>query len=124
MDLNEFRLVLESTHDGNGEYHCFEVKGNTMNDNTVCCYVEGEILLCNEFDLDESGDKIARMLDHDFVILDRKEGYLLRRIAAYDNETDTFTLRSLNGSYPDIVTDFKNFVKIFIVHASIKSRKL
>lgn len=110
-------------HEARGNYICFEVKGDSMDDGTTDGYVEGEVLLCREINQMYWAESGLHIKKWDFVIAHREEGIVVKRIVQHDVEAGTIVIRSLNDMYPDRTLYLKDVHKIFNVVSSQKPRK-
>lgn len=97
-----------------GKYLCFEVKGDSMDNDTADSYLEGDILLCRNVEKDYWKSKL-HINKWDFVIVHETEGVLVKRIIKHDVETGNITIHSLNDFYEDIVLNLKDVHLLFNV---------
>lgn len=97
-----------------GQYICFEVKGDSMNDGTEDSILEGDRLLCRELKKELWRNKL-HYNKYDFVIVHRVEGVLIKRIIEHDTEMCRLKLHSLNDFYDDFVVDLNDVAQIFNV---------
>ena len=117
------RIPFIVEHEGKGEYLCFEVRGDSMDDGTPQGYVDGEILLCREIDQVYWTQSRLHMRKWDFVIVSRDEGILLKRIINHDPDSGTVIIHSLNDFYNDKIVNLQDISKIFNVITSMKKRR-
>ncbi len=100
-------------HEARGRYVAFELRGDSMTDDTGR-YIEGDILLCREVPRDLWCQTKLHMRKWDFVIV-HKEGILIKRVVDHDVENHRLTLHSLNPLYSDRVVDLVDVRQIFNV---------
>lgn len=97
-----------------GDYLCFEVKGDSMDDDTSESYLEGDILLCRSVRHDFWKSKL-HINKWDFVIVHKTDGILIKRIIKHDVEKGELVLHSLNDFYEDKTVYLKDIMQIFNV---------
>ncbi len=95
-----------------GEYMCFEVKGDSMDNGSYESYLEGDILLCRNIRQDFWMSKL-HYNKWDFVIIHKEKGILVKRIINHDVENGIITLHSLNDYYDDFEIHLKDVAKLF-----------
>jgi DNA-binding XRE family transcriptional regulator len=111
-DLPKITFADDVEH--KGEYLCFEVKGDSMNDESHASYLEGDILLCRNVRKDYWKSKL-HINKWDFVIVHKTDGILLKRIINHDVEKGLITIHSLNDYYQDKIIHLKDVFQIFNV---------
>jgi phage repressor protein C with HTH and peptisase S24 domain len=97
-----------------GTYMAFEVRGDSMDDNSRDSYVEGDKILCREINKEHWKSKL-HIRDWDFVIVHKTEGILIKRIIKHDVAKGTLLLHSLNDLYEDFTVNLADVAKIFNV---------
>jgi len=107
------RIPFVVDHEARGRYVAFEMRGDSMTDDTGR-YIEGDILLCREVPQDLWCQTKLHMRKWDFVIV-HKEGILIKRVVNHDVENHKLTLHSLNPMYPDRIVDLVDVRQIFNV---------
>lgn len=95
-----------------GEYMCFEVKGDSMDNGSYESYLEGDIILCRNIRQDYWMSKL-HYDKWDFVIVHKEKGILVKRIINHDVERGVITLHSLNEYYEDFDIHLKDVAKLF-----------
>lgn len=95
-----------------GEYVCFEVKGDSMDNGSYESYLEGDILLCRNIRQDFWRSKL-HYNKWDFVIIHKEKGILVKRIINHDVEKGIITLHSLNEYYSDFEIHLEDVAKLF-----------
>lgn len=98
-----------------GEYVCFEVKGDSMDDGSVDSILEGDILLCRNVKQEYWKSRLHIHKWKEFVIVHREKGILVKQITKHDTETNEITIHSLNEYYDDEVLHLKNIQAIYNV---------
>lgn len=111
-ELPKIPFIVEKEH--KGEYMCFEVKGDSMDDGSHESYLERDILLCRNVRKDFWKSKL-HINKWDFVIVHKDSGICLKRIVKHDVERGLITLHSLNDYYEDFEMDLRDVTKIFNV---------
>lgn len=102
-----------------GEYMCFEVKGDSMDNGTYESYLEGDILLCRDIRQDYWMSKL-HYNKWDFVIIHKEKGILVKRIINHDVEKGIITLHSLNDYYNDFDIHLSEVAKLFNVKSTMR----
>ena len=97
-----------------GDYLCFEVKGDSMDNDSSESYLEGDIILCRNVRQDFWRSKL-HINKWDFVIVHKSDGILLKRILSHNIETGELLLHSLNDFYEDRIINIKDVVQILNV---------
>ena len=118
------KIKVPTDHDAKGNYKAFEVKGDSMCDNSVDSYLDGDIILCREVYQHLWLPKL-RINTDDFVII-HKEGILLKRIIKQDNDLGIITIHSLNTDksvYPDEDLLLNDCLQIFNVIKIVDRKK-
>jgi phage repressor protein C with HTH and peptisase S24 domain len=111
-ELPKIPFIVEKEH--KGEYMCFEVKGDSMDDGSHESYLERDILLCRNVRKDFWKSKL-HINKWDFVIVHKDSGICLKRIVKHDVDKGIITLHSLNDYYEDFNMDLRDVSKIFNV---------
>lgn len=106
-----------------GNYVCFEVKGDSMDDGTQDSILEGDRLLCREISRHLWTQNKLHINRWDFVIVHRTEGVLVKRITQHDVEKCEITIHSLNPEYADRMLQLNDIAQIFNVVEVSRSRK-
>lgn len=118
------RIKVPVDHEAKGNYKAFEVKGDSMCDNSIDSYLDGDIILCREVHRHLWLPKL-RINTDDFVIVHR-DGILLKRIIEQNNETGSITIHSLNpdkSAYPDEKLLLNDCLQIFNVIKIVDRKK-
>jgi len=99
-----------------GEFRCFEVDGDSMDDGTRKAICDKDIVLSREVKREFWGNKL-RVSDWDFIIV-YNEGITIKRISELNIEKGIFKCHSLNSFYEDVeyhldeVIELYNLIKI------------
>ena len=97
-----------------GEYVCFEVRGDSMDDGMRHSYAQGDIVLCRNVDRLYWMKKLHYNAWNAFVIV-HKEGIVLKQIVAHDVERGIITVHSYNPYYEDFDIDLRDVYQILNV---------
>lgn len=97
-----------------GEYVCFEVRGDSMDDGMRHSYAQGDIVLCRNVDRLYWLKKLHFKQWNAFVIV-HKEGIVLKQIVAHDVEKGIITVHSYNPYYEDFNIDLRDVYQILNV---------
>ncbi|MDR1338551.1 MAG: S24 family peptidase [Prevotellaceae bacterium] len=106
-------LPVLAEHEGKGEYMCFEVRGDSMNDGTVNSYKPGDILICREISPRFSQKKLYFNSPRFFLIVHREEGVIVKQIIDCNTEKGEMTVHSLNPLYEDSLIRLDDVKKLF-----------
>lgn len=98
-----------------GEYIWFEVRGDSMNDNTSEAILEKDMLLCRNIRKDYWRNKLHLHKWKNFVIVHKTDGVLVKQITNHNVETGKITIHSLNDYYEDRELDLRDVAQIFNV---------
>ena len=102
-----------------GEYMCFEVKGDSMDNGSYESFLEGDILLCRSVRHEFWMNKL-HYNKWDFVIIHKEKGILVKRIINQDVENGIITLHSLNEYYNNLEIHLKHVAKLFIIISTMR----
>lgn len=106
------KIPFANDREHKGEYICFEVKGDSMDDGTHESYLERDILLCRNVRKDYWKSKL-HINKWDFVIVHKDRGICVKRIINHDVENGLITCHSFNDYYEDFVLDLREVSQIF-----------
>ncbi len=101
-------------HEVKGNYMGFEVRGDSMDDNSVNSIIEGDTLICRQIKPDLWHNKLHIQKWY-FVIVHKEEGIIVKQITDHNPETGDITIHSLNSFYPDRVLNLKDVAQLFNV---------
>lgn len=108
--------------DYKGEYLCFEVKGDSMDDGSADSIVDGEILICKPIYKDMWGYKLP-IRRYDFVLVHKRDGILVKRIVNHNIDTGDIEIHSINPLYEDKKINIDDIDQIFYVAQTLRTRK-
>lgn len=101
-------------HEVKGNYMGFEVRGDSMDDNSVNSIIEGDTLICRQIKPDLWHNKLHIQKWY-FVIVHKEEGIIVKQIVDHNPETGDITIHSLNSFYPDRVLNLRDVAQLFNV---------
>lgn len=116
------RIPIMGDHELRGEYLAFEVRGDSMDDQSDECLKEGDILICRNIRKEYWQYKL-HIHKWDFVIVHRTEGVLVKRIVDHNVETGELRLHSLNHLYPDFSLNLCDVSQVFNVVQVSRTRR-
>lgn len=109
-------------HDPKGKYMGFEVRGDSMDDDSTNSIIEGDTLICREIKPELWHDKL-HIKKYFFVIAHKLEGVLVKQITEHNPETGDITIHSLNSFYPDQILNLRDVAQLFnVIQISRKPR--
>jgi phage repressor protein C with HTH and peptisase S24 domain len=97
-----------------GNYVVFEVKGDSMDDNSVDSILDGDRILCREIMQHHWTHKL-HISKWNFVIVHKKEGIIVKRIIRHDVEKGLIICHSLNPYYDDFEVNLSDVIALFNV---------
>jgi len=97
-----------------GNYRCFEVRGDSMQDGTSASYFAGDLLLARELPKDKWKDKL-HIHQWKFVIVHKTNGILTKKIVSHDTRKGTIVVHSLNPAYEDFEIRLDEVAQLFNV---------
>ena len=106
------KIPFANDREHKGEYICFEVKGDSMDDGSHESYLERDILLCRNVRKDYWKSKL-HINKWDFVIVHQDRGICVKRIIKHDVENGIITCHSFNDYYEDFDLDLREVSQIF-----------
>ena len=110
-------------HEGKGNYLGFEVKGDSMDDNTSKAVCEGDMLACRQVSCDLWQYKL-HLNKWLFVIVHKTEGILVKQIIDHDVEIGAITIHSFNNFYEDRILNLKDVAQLFNVIQILRTPRL
>lgn len=116
------RIPVMADHESKGDYVAFEVRGESMDNETDESLKEGDILICRNVKREYWKYKL-HINKWDFVIVHRTEGILVKRIIDHDVENAKITLHSLNPMYSDFVLNLNDVAELFNVVQVSRTRR-
>jgi len=106
--------IWEVDREYKGNYVVFEVKGDSMDDNSVGAILEGDRILCREIMQQHWMNKL-HINKWNFVIVHREEGIIVKRITEHNVEQGIITCHSLNTYYDDFQVDLRDVIALYNV---------
>ncbi|MCS2403772.1 Peptidase S24-like protein [Bacteroides salyersiae] len=113
-------FAVDTEHKGN--YICFEVRGDSMDDGSKYSYEQGDIVLCREVSQEYWKSRLHYTHWNAFVLIHKTDGILIKQIIAHDVERGIITIHSFNDLYPDREIDLKDIKAIYNVVKTQKNR--
>lgn len=101
-------------HESKGTYIAFEVRGDSMEEDSRDGIFQGDKLYCREIKKDLWKYKL-HIKQWDFVIVHKTEGILIKRITEHDPETGVIKIHSLNPIYDDKYLNLNDIAQLFNV---------
>ena len=100
-----------------GNYMCFEVGGDSMDDGSSESYLQGDIVLCREIPTDAwRKSKLHLKRWSNYVVVHKTEGILIKNIVEHEVAAGLITIHSLNTvQYPDSKLKIDDIAQIFNV---------
>lgn len=115
------KIPVVVDHEGHGNYKCFEVRGDSMNDETIYGYMDGDVILAREVQRGLWRPKL-HINKVDFIIV-HKDGIVLKQIIEQCDVKGVIKLHSLNPNkidYPDYEIFLDDCYQIFSVVEIVK----
>jgi SOS-response transcriptional repressor LexA len=115
-------VPIMADHEIRETYLSFEVKGDSMDNESSESLLEGDILICRQVNQDLWKDKLY-IHKWDFVIVHKADGVLVKRITEHDIYNCEVKIHSLNDIYPDKTISLNDVAQLFSVVQVIRNRK-
>lgn len=115
-------VPIMADHELRGTYVAFEVKGDSMDNESSDSLLEGDILICRRVNQDLWKDKL-HIRKWDFVIVHNTDGVLVKRIIEHDTLTCEIKIHSLNELYADKTISLNDVAQLFNVIQVIRNRR-
>lgn len=109
------KIPFASDVEHKGEYVCFEVRGDSMDDGSSASILAHDILLCRNVRRDYWKSRLHLHKWKNYVIVHQNEGILVKQIINHDVERGLITIHSLNEMYSDKELDLREISQIFNV---------
>jgi hypothetical protein len=116
------KIPYEVDKEYRGKYVCFEVSGDSMDDNTADAILENDVLVCREIQRHHWTNKL-HINKWDFVLVHKEMGIVVKRITKHDTQKGILTLHSLNDMYEDYDVNMDDLITIFNVVDVTRSRR-
>ena len=105
-----------------GNYICFEVDGDSMDDESKNGYQHGDILYTRQISRVHWQSRL-HIKDNDFVIVHREFGIVFKQISKHDTSTGIITCHSLNPNYKDFEVFLDEVHLLYNVIKMIRDKK-
>lgn len=109
------KITWQVEREGKGNYICFEVRGESMDDGGRGSLLPGDVVLAREIQRHLWHSRFHTKRYKKFVIVHRTEGILIKEIREHDVEKNTITVHSLNPEFEDRVLNLDDIAQIFNV---------
>lgn len=109
------RITWQVEREGRGNYMCFEVRGDSMDDGSRDSLLPGDIVLAREIQRHLWNGKFHMRRYKKFVIVHKTDGILIKEIKDHDLVNNTITIHSLNPEFEDQVLRLDDIAQIFNV---------
>lgn len=119
-DLPTYPVIKD--RERKGTYRVFEVKGDSMDDNTDQAIKEHDKILCRVVQQHHWLNKL-HINKHFFVIVHKTDGIVVKQIINHNTDKGVITLHSLNDFYDDYDVNLNDVLMILNV-IEIVSRKI
>lgn len=106
--------IWEVDREYKGNYVVFEIRGDSMDDNTVEAILEGDRVLCREIGKQHWQNKL-HINKWNFVIVHKEEGIIVKRITDHEVEAGIIKCHSLNSYYEDFEINLKDVIALYNV---------
>lgn len=106
--------IWEVDKEYKGNYVVFEVKGDSMDNNSVESILEGDRILCREIQQHHWKYKL-HINKWNFVVVHKDEGIIVKRITEHNVDTGDITCHSINPYYDDIKVNLKDVIALYNV---------
>lgn len=120
-DLPKIPFIVDHAN-YKGNYLAFEVRGDSMDNNTSESYSFGDKVLGRKIEQHHWNNKL-HINQWDFIIVHQTDGILIKRIIDHNLESGEITLHSLNEMYEDFTINLSEVVQIFNIVQHLKNRK-
>lgn len=106
-------LYVASKKYSGGNYVAFEVRGDSMDDDSKRSICSGDVVLGRELYKQYWTCKLH--VPRVFVIVHRTEGIILKEIVSHNVETGIITCHSFNSDYDDFELNLSDVVQLFYI---------
>lgn len=104
-------LYIASKKYSGGHYVAFEVRGDSMDDETRRSICSGDVVLGRELYKDYWKSKLH--IPRVFIIVHKTEGICIKEVTAHDVEKGIITCHSFNPEYDDFEVNLKDVMQLF-----------
>lgn len=117
------KIPIIADHQLKGDYTGFEVRGDSMDNDSSESIREGDRLICR-FIKKELWQYKLHINKWNFVIVHKTDGVLVKRITDHDVDLSTITIHSLNPEYPDKTLSLNEVSQLFNVVEIVRSGRI
>ncbi|PZX18065.1 hypothetical protein LX69_01101 [Breznakibacter xylanolyticus] len=104
-------IYVASKRYSGGNYVAFEIRGDSMDDNTRRAICHGDVVLAKELKKDYWRSKLH--IPKVFVIVHREEGITCKEITEHDVETGDIVCHSWNSTHRDFTLNLRDVAQLF-----------
>ena len=104
-------LYVASKMYSGGNYVAFEVRGDSMDDNTRRAICSGDVVLGRELYREYWNSKLH--IPRVFIIVHKTEGICIKEVTAHNVEKGIITCHSFNSEYDDFEVNLKEVMQLF-----------
>ena len=104
-------LYVASKKYSGGNYVAFEVRGDSMDDNTRRAICSGDVVLGRELYREYWTSKLH--IPRVFIIVHKTEGICIKEVTAHNVQKGIITCHSFNPDYDDFEVDLKEVMQLF-----------
>jgi len=117
------KIPIIADHQLKGDYIGFEVRGDSMDNDTSESIREGDRLICR-FIKQELWQYKLHINKWNFVIVHKTDGVLVKRITDHNVDQNVITIHSLNPEYPDKAISLNEVSQLFNVVEIVRSGRI
>lgn len=104
-------IYVASKRYSGGNYVAFEIRGDSMDDNTRRAICHGDVVLAKELKKDYWKSKLH--IPKVFVIVHREEGITCKEVIEHNVETGDIVCHSWNSTHRDFTLNLKDVMQLF-----------
>jgi len=93
-----------------GNFLCFEVRGDSMDNDSRESLIEKDIVLGREIISDFWSSKLPSAT---YIVVHKTEGIIIKKLKSHDSKSGVIILESLNSFYEDLEINLKNIAQLF-----------
>ena len=93
-----------------GNFLCFEVRGDSMDNDSRESLIEKDIVLGREIISDLWSSKLPSAT---YIVVHKTEGIIIKKLKSHDSKSGVIILESLNSFYEDLEINLKNIAQLF-----------
>jgi phage repressor protein C with HTH and peptisase S24 domain len=122
-NLPEVPFLISEGQTHRGEYLAFEVRGDSMDDDSKDSIIEGDLALGRFIQPHLYIDSKLHYRKWNFIIVHKTDGILIKQITDHNLENKTITIHSLNSRYSDKIIPLSDVAQIFNVVQILRKTK-